>query len=190
MGLRLTRHNDYNANDMTRSFRYNTDRKTIVKSILFLLLISEVAVLLYLLYTGGAFSAWFLSAVGAVLALMVLSIPQRVVLLDDTLEIQCISDITEINIREIASVRKVEKRDMRWTILLFGAAGFFGYYGKFLDLKEFDTVTIYASEWNNFVEITDIYDARIYISCREADELIAAIEQAQEECKELPLDDE
>jgi hypothetical protein len=171
---------------MTRSFRYNTDRKTIVKSVLFLLLIVAGAVLLYVLYTGGAFSAWFLSAVLAVLALMVLSIPQRIVLLDDTLEIQCISDITEINIREIASVRKVEKRDMRWTILLFGASGFFGYYGKFFDLKEFDVVTIYASEWNNFVEITDIYDTRTYISCREADEFIKTVMQAKAEYDELP----
>lgn len=170
---------------MTRSFRYNTDRKTIVKSVLFLLLIVAGAVLLYVLYTGGAFSAWFLSAVLAVLALMVLSIPQRIVLLDDTLEIQCISDITEINIREIASVRKVEKRDMRWTILLFGASGFFGYYGKFFDLKEFDVVTIYASEWNNFVEITDIYDTRTYISCREADEFIKTVMQAKAEYDEL-----
>ena len=117
---------------------------------------------------------------------MVLSVPRRVVLLAATLEIQCISDITEINIREIASVRKVEKRDMRWIILLFGASGFFGYYGKFFDLKEFDTVTIYASEWNNFVEITDIYDARTYISCREADEFIEAVMQAKAEYDELP----
>lgn len=171
---------------MTRSFRYNTDRKTIVKSVLFLLLIVAGAVLLYVLYTGGAFSAWFLSAVLAVLALMVLSIPQRIVLLDDTLEIQCISDITEINIREIASVRRVERRDMRWIILLFGASGFFGYYGKFFDLKEFDVVTIYASEWNNFVEITDIYDTRTYISCREADEFIKTVMQAKAEYDELP----
>ena len=175
---------------MTRSFRYNTDRKTIVKSVLFLLLIVAGAVLLYVLYTGGAFSAWFLSAVLAVLALMVLSIPQRIVLLDDTLEIQCISDITEINIREIASVRKVEKRDMRWIILLFGASGFFGYYGKFFDLKEFDVVTIYASEWNNFVEITDIYDTRTYISCREADEFIKTVMQAKAEYEELPPEKE
>jgi hypothetical protein len=29
------------------------------------------------------------------------------------------------------------------------------------------------------VEITDIYDSRTYISCREADQLIEAINQAQ-----------
>ena len=175
MSLRLTRHNDYNANDMTRSFRYNTDRKTIVKSILFLLLIVAGAVLLYVLYTGGAFSAWFLSAVGAVLALMVLSIPQRVVLLDDTLEIQCISDITEINIREIASVRKVEKRDMNACLPIFGAVGFFGHYGRYLNLRTMEFVHIYASRWGKFVEITDIDGNKYYISCEERDDIIKRV---------------
>jgi hypothetical protein len=61
-----------------------------------------------------------------------------------------------------------------------------GYYGKFFDLKEFDVVTIYASEWNNFVEITDIYDTRTYISCREADEFIKTVMQAKAEYDELP----
>lgn len=175
---------------MIRSFEYNIDRRTIITTVLIVLILAAGAVLLYVLYTGGAFSAWFVSAIMAVLALMVLSIPRRVVLLDNKLEIQCISDITEIDVREIASIRRVTKRDMRWIIALFGASGFFGYYGKFLDLKEWDTVTIYASEWNNFVEITDIYDARIYISCRRADELIAAVEQAQREAASNVIDPE
>jgi hypothetical protein len=112
---------------------------------------------------------------------MILSIPRRIAILEETLEIQCISDTTEIDVREIASIRKVEKREMRWMMPLFASAGFFGYYGKFFDFREFETVTIYSSEWNNFVEITDIYDTRVYVSCREADNLICAIEQAQKE---------
>ena len=110
---------------------------------------------------------------------MVLSIPRRIVLLDDRIEIQCIADITEIEIREIASIRKVSAKDMRWIIRIFGAKAFFGYYGKFFDFKGLDIVTIYASEWNNFVEITDIYDYRIYVSCREADELIKSVMEAK-----------
>ena len=98
---------------MTRSFEYHTDRKTITRTILTLLFIIAGAVLLYVLYTGGAFSAWFLSAVLAVLALMILSIPRRVVLLDDTLEIQCVSDITEINIREITQ-KGLYYKDGKW----------------------------------------------------------------------------
>ena len=137
--------------------------------------------MLYLLYMGGFFSAWFVSFVLAIVALMILSIPRRVVILEDKMEIQCVFDITEINIQEIDRIRMVSPRRIRWAIPLFGSAGFCGYYGKFFDLQEFEVITIYASEWNNFVEITDIYDSRTYVSCREAKELMAAIRKRQEQ---------
>lgn len=136
--------------------------------------------MLYMLYMGGFFSAWFVSFVMAIFALMILSIPRRIILLDNKLEIQCVFDITEIDLQEISRIRKVSNRRLRWTMLLFGSSGFCGYYGKFFDLKEFEVITIYSSEWNNFVEITDIYDSRIYVSCRDADELIAAVRSQQQ----------
>ena len=132
---------------------------------------------MYTLYTGGFFSAWFVSFVLALMALMILSIPRRIVLLDNKVEIQCIFDITEIDIAEIAQIEKVDKEKLRWTMLLFGSSGFFGYYGKYFDFKELEFVTIYASEWNNFVEIVDIYDSRTYVSCRDAEALIASINE-------------
>ena len=165
---------------MRSSFRYHFDRRTIIVSILALVLCAGGAVLLYMLYMGGFFSAWFVSFVMAIFALMILSIPRRIILLDNKLEIQCVFDITEIDLREISRIRKVSNRRLRWTMLLFGSSGFCGYYGKFFDLKEFEVITIYSSEWNNFVEITDIYDSRIYVSCRDADELIAAIRSRQQ----------
>lgn len=164
---------------MKRSFNYHFNRRTITITILSLLLCAVGAALLYILYKGGFFSAWFVSFVMAVAALMILSIPRRIVLLENKLEIQCVFDITEMDMLEIARIRKVSNQRLRWTVILFGSSGFCGYYGKFFDLREFEVVTIYASEWDNFVEITDIYDSRIYVSCREADELIAAVRQIQ-----------
>lgn len=164
---------------MKSSFNYHFNRRTITITILSLLLCAIGAALLYILYKGGFFSAWFVSFVMAVAALMILSIPRRIVLLENKLEIQCVFDITEMDMLEIARIRKVSNRRLKWTMLLFGSSGFCGYYGKYFDLKEFEVVTIYASEWDNFVEITDIYDSRIYVSCREADELIAAVRQIQ-----------
>ena len=141
--------------------------------------------MLYTLYTGGFFSAWFVSFVLALMALMILSIPRRIVLLDNKLEIQCIFDITEIDIAEIAQIEKVDKEKLRWTMLLFGSSGFFGYYGKYFDFKELEFVTIYASEWNNFVEIVDIYDSRTYVSCRDAEALIASINEQRNNIQEI-----
>ena len=164
---------------MKRSFNYHFNRRTITITILSLLLCAVGAALLYILYKGGFFSAWFVSFVMAVAALMILSIPRRIVLLENKLEIQCAFDITEMDMLEIARIRKVSNQRLRWTVILFGSSGFCGYYGKFFDLREFEVVTIYASEWDNFVEITDIYDSRIYVSCREADKLITAVRQIQ-----------
>ena len=81
-----------------RSFDYKFDRRTILLTVLILLLCTAGAVLLYTLYTGGFISAWFVSFVLALIALMILSIPRRIVLLDNTLEIQCIFDKTEIDV--------------------------------------------------------------------------------------------
>lgn len=171
---------------MKRSFEYKTDRITIIRTALLCVVSVVIAVALFFLYRGGYLSAWFSSVIIAIVALMTLSIPRRIVVLDHTIEIQCISDITEINLREIASVRRADRRRMRWIVPLFGGIGFFGYYGKYFDLKEFDVVTIYASEWRNFVEITDIYDSRTYVSCRETDDLIALIAQAKAEDERHP----
>ena len=175
---------------MKRNFDFHIDKRTKIFTALTIIIFLGGAVLLYFLYTGGFLSAWFTSLVLAITALMVLSVPRKVVVLDSTLEIQCISDISEIEIADIESVKVVSKREMRWTLPIFAAMGFFGYDGKFIDLKEFDLVSIYASEWNNFVEITDIYDSRTYISCRDADQLIEAIEQAQNTiAKQMEQDD-
>lgn len=164
-----------------RNFKYQFDRRTIVLTVLTLIFFAAGAVLLYVLYTGGFFSAWFVTFVMAIMALMVLSIPRRIAIIDHKLEIQCVFDITEIDIKEIARVRKVSNRRIKRMMLLIGSSGFFGYYGKFFDFRDFDVVTFYASEWNNMVEITDIYDSRIYVSCREADTLVESIRQIRDQ---------
>ena len=55
---------------------------------------------------------------------------------------------------------------------ILGGCGFFGYYGHFFDLKHFERVRIYASEWRNMVEVTTIYEERIWLSSGEAEELV------------------
>ena len=94
---------------------------------------------------------------------------------DETVEVRWLRDITEIRRDEIASVRRVEPKRMKWFLPIFGGCGFFGYYGHFIDLRRLDRVRLYASEWRNFVEITDIYEDRLYVSCADADRLVAEL---------------
>ncbi len=160
---------------MKQTFRYRFGRRTLYRSALYLLFLALLGGGLYHLYEGGYLSAWFTSFIVALLALMALSIPRSIVVGDDVVEIRCLLDITEIRRDEIASVRRVKPSRMKWVVPLFGGWGFFGWYGHYLDLRRFERVRMYASEWRDFVEITDIYEERLYVSCRQADELVALL---------------
>lgn len=160
---------------MKNSYKYRFDRPTIYWSLAYFAVFLLLGGLLYYLYDGGYLSAWFTSFVVALVALMALSIPRRIVVTDEKVEIRCLLDITAIQRNEIAAVRRVEPRQMKWLMPIFGGYGFFGYYGHFFDLKHFERVRLYASEWRNFVEIIDIYEERIYVSCSDADRLVAEL---------------
>ena len=163
---------------MNRIYRYRNDRRTLYWTALYFLAYLALGWALYALYEGGYLSAWFASSIGALLILMALSIPRRLELTTDNVRVVCLLDMTEIPYEEIAAVRRIEEEDKRLVFPVFGGCGFFGYYGHFLDLKRFDRILIYASEWRNLVEITTIYEERIWLSCSEADELVEAIREA------------
>lgn len=154
-----------------------TNRKTRWLTAVYIVVIAVLATFMALLYEGGYLSAWFMSFVLALVALTVLSIPRKIVVDDTKLFVRCILDITEIPFADIASVRPVGKKDLRWTYPIFGVFGFFGYYGHFVDLKSMRHLEIYASTWGNFVEINTIYEKTYIISCPERDELVAILRQ-------------
>lgn len=160
---------------MQSIYKYRFDRPTIYWTVAYWLVFALLGGGLYYLYEGGYLSAWFTSFIVALVALMSLSIPRKIVVTDETLQVRCLLDITEIRRDEIASVRRVEKGDMKWIVPLFGGCGFFGYYGHFLDLRRFERVKLYATEWRDFVEVVDIYEDRLYVSCAEADRLVAEL---------------
>lgn len=161
---------------MERIYKYKLGRKVIYSSIIYILLFVGVSILLAFVYEGGYISAWFISLILAVLALMVLSIPRRIVVDEEGIEIQCIAEDTSLVYEDIASIRKVEKREMRACLPIFAALGFFGHYGRFLNLRTMEFVHIYASRWGKFVEITDIDGNKYYISCEERSDIIKRVE--------------
>ena len=159
-----------------RIYRYKLGRKVIYSSIIYILLFVGVSVLLAFVYEGGYISAWFISLILAVLSLMILSIPRRVVTDEEGIEIQCIAEDTTLAYEDIARIRKVEKREMNACLPIFGAVGFFGHYGRFLNLRTMEFIHIYASRWGKFVEITDIDGDKYYISCEERSDIIKRVE--------------
>ena len=161
---------------MEKIYKQKFGRQIPYTSALYLIAFVGVSILLAFVYEGGYISAWFISLILAVLALMVLSIPRRIVVDEEGIEIQCIAEDTSLVYEDIASIRKVEKREMRACLPIFAALGFFGHYGRFLNLRTMEFVHIYASRWGKFVEITDIDGNKYYISCEERSDIIKRVE--------------
>ena len=162
---------------MEKIYKYCLGRRIPYTSALYLLAFVGLSLLLAFVYEGGYISAWFISLILAVLALMILSIPRRVVVDEEGIEIQCIAEDTTLAYEDIATIRNVEKREMNACLPIFGAVGFFGHYGRFLNLRTMEFVHIYASRWGKFVEITDIDGHKYYISCEEGDDIIKRVEE-------------
>lgn len=159
----------------SRVYTFYRDKVTVVWSVVHIIGFVLGAWLIYALYDGGLFSAWFIAMIIALLCLMVLSVPKSIVVDDRHLTIDCVMDVTQIKLNNIISVKKVSPRKIRWVLPIFGGCGFWGYYGHFFDFRSFRRVTIYATEWRYLVEIVDIYEDHIYISCRDRDALIAEL---------------
>lgn len=164
---------------MTR-FDYRTDRRTLYISMAILALMAILGVVLMELYKGGFISTWYLTLIVALIALAALSIPRRIVVRPTTVEVHCLCNLIEIDTAEIISVRSVSRKELH-VFPLFGIWGLFGYYGTFFDRRNIATVQIYATQWNDFVEIIDADDNCYYLSADNADALVAAIENARRE---------
>ena len=162
---------------MNKVYKYRLGRGVLWSSALYIALFIGLAVALALIYEGGYISAWFISLILAVLTLMILSIPRRVVVDEEGIEIQCIAEDTTLSFEDIANIRKIDKREMNSCLPIFGAVGFFGHYGRFLNLRTMEFIHIYASRWGKFVEITDIDGNKYYISCEERDDIIKRVNE-------------
>ena len=162
-------------------YRYRFSRRTILLSCLYMAGFALLGLALYFLYEGGYLSAWFTSSIVALLLLLALSIPRKIRLNNERLRIDSLMDITELPLSEIASVKALPEREHRGFIPLFGGYGFFGFYGHYLDIIQFERIKVYASEWRNLVEITDIYESRLIVSVQDPEEFISALEQLQQD---------
>ena len=87
--------------------------------------------------------------------------------------------MTEIELIDVASVERVERRQVKWLLPIVASYGLFGYYGIYFDFRTLDWVRVYTSQWDNLVMITDKYEQQFLVSNDEPERLISAIEEAR-----------
>ena len=68
---------------MQSTYKYRFDHSTIYWTLIYIIVFVLLGGLLYHLYEGGYLSAWFTSFIVALIALMSLSIPRRIVVTED-----------------------------------------------------------------------------------------------------------
>lgn len=161
---------------------YRLDKRTCRMSLMISLVLALSFAALAFFIHDGYIRAWLIALLFAVVVLYILSIPRYISLRDGLLEIQCVVELTRIRVGDIKSIRRVTRDEIK-PLLLLGSYGFFGYYGYYADLRQWDTLKIYATEWDNLVLIEDIYETRFLVSCRKADELIGSVISDKEGCK-------
>lgn len=160
-------------------FGYHRDKRTRRITAGWIAAVAVALAVPFFVGDGNYLNAWVISIVGAAVALYVLSIPYKILVDSHILEIRCLVETTRIEIRDIASVCRTSKEKYRHLYPLLGSYGFFGYYGYYFDFSRLEMVKVYATEWNNLVEIVDIYEDKYLVSCRDADALIEAVAQAK-----------
>ncbi len=87
---------------MQSTYKYRFDRNTLYWTLVYWIVFALLGGGLFYLYEGGYLSAWFTSFIVALIALMALSIPRKIVVTDQSVQVRCLLDITEINRSEIA----------------------------------------------------------------------------------------
>lgn len=174
---------------MKESFKYKYNKKLVRGTILFFLSFMLAIYLFDLIFDNRYLAAWALGVVLAVTIFALLSIPRYIKVSKSMLEIQCLLELTRIPLEDIASVEKIEKSDLKWAIPIIASCGFCGYFGYYIDLRNWNIFKIYASSWEDLVVIEDIYEDLFVVNCDRQDELIALVRERSEACrKEIEKD--
>ncbi len=155
--------------------KYQLDKHTRRLSLIITLVLVVALTALALLLADAYLRAWLIGLLLAIILLFVLSIPRYISLVEDTLEIHCVVELTRIQLEDIRSARTVSRSELSPLIPLLGSYGFFGYYGYYIDLRHWDVIKVYATQWNNLVLIEDIYETKYLVSCSDPDNLIGSI---------------
>ena len=164
---------------MRKVYRYTFDKRTKRITAAISLVLAGVIAFLSFYSISGFLPAWFLTFGAAVLALYVLSIPKYGSLEEHAVEIDWMVELTRIAVEDVETIRRMDRREMKYAVPLLGSYGFFGYYGYYYGFSEMSCFKVYATAWKDFVRIEDIYEDIYVINCDDADDLIRRVLEAK-----------
>lgn len=131
-----------------------------------ILLLGGVCAYLWCVASGAYYiAAWTTATTVVLIALFLLSVPRRIILTDEELELRCLVESTYIPLRSIVDVEVLGADGFKGKIPLLGAYGFCGYYGHYLDVRRWRFYRVYATRRGGCVAIHTT-KRRYLVSCR------------------------
>lgn len=125
-----------------------------VISALTLVLLGGLCAWLFLTSEGAHYvAAWLSAIVVAVVALCLLSLPRRIILRDEELELRCLVETTYIPLRSVVDVKVVGDQGLKGKVPILGLYGFMGYLGFWLDVKSWRIYRTYVTSRRQCVVI-------------------------------------
>ena len=108
---------------MRKVYRYTFDKRTKRITAVTSLVLARVVSFLSFYCIRGFLPPWFLTFGAAVLALYVLSIPKYVSVDENALEIHCVVELTRIAVEDVETIRRMDRREMKYAVPLLGKVG-------------------------------------------------------------------
>lgn len=165
---------------MKLKFRYGgADRQAWLVTIVSVLAFAGLCAWLFLGADEAYYIAMWTTAVGvAFMAFLLLSVPRRIIIHDQELELRCLVETTYVDLGSIVDVEVVGTEGFRGKIPLLGVYGFGGYYGRYLDLRKWRIYKVYALRRDRCVAI-HTSRRRYMVSCAQAEMLKSMIMDAK-----------
>lgn len=136
-----------------------------VTAFVLLLLAGVCAYLWSTAYGAYYLAAWVTLMCVVVVALCLLSVPWRIIVDDECVELRCLVETTYIPLGSIADVEVIAERGLGGKMPLLGVYGFWGYYGRYIDLATRCIHRVYATRRKGCVAI-HTSKRRYVVSCR------------------------
>lgn len=143
---------------------------------LYVAVVVGVGYLISLISLGSYIIAWYITMVSSMTILHILTIPRYILLSHNAIEIRCLLKVVTIDSSSIEEIKKVSPRELHFAIPLSLWFGFWGSVGLFITLPKLKLARFYITESRYLLRIKTLSGRLYYISCRERDSIINAME--------------
>lgn len=142
------------------------DRRVWWMSMVIILALGGLCAWLFATAEGAYYlAAWTTMTAAVIVALCLLSVPYRVVLSEDKLELRALVESVYIPLHSVVDVEVVGSKGFGRKLPLWGVGGFWGYYGRWIDVRGWKIYRVFATRRTGCVAIHTTKH-RYLVSCR------------------------